>query len=114
MSFIKFDHVTKDYDMGALKYRAANDISFDIEKGEFVIVLGPSGAGKSTLLNLLGGLDYVTEGSILIDGDDITRYNENDLTAYRKDSIGFVFQFYNLIPVLTAYENVSLIKAIKK
>lgn len=114
MSFIKFEHVIKDYDMGTLKYRAADDINFDIKKGEFVVVLGPSGAGKSTLLNLLGGMDHVTNGSIYIDGKDITKYDENELTSYRKDAIGFVFQFYNLIPSLTAYENVSLTKAIKK
>lgn len=113
MSLIRFEHVFKDYDMGSLKFRAADDISFEIEEGEFVVVLGPSGAGKSTLLNLLGGMDYVTKGSIYIDGEDISQYNDNTLTAYRKDAIGFVFQFYNLIPGLTAYENVSLIKAIK-
>lgn len=114
MSLIKFEHVVKEYNMGALKFKAANDINFEINKGEFVVVLGPSGAGKSTVLNLLGGMDHATEGSIVIDGEDITKYNEEKLTIYRRDSVGFVFQFYNLIPTLTALENVSLTKAIKK
>jgi putative ABC transport system ATP-binding protein len=114
MALIRFEHVVKEYDMGALKFKAANDINFEINKGEFVVVLGPSGAGKSTVLNLLGGMDHATEGSIVIDGEDITKYNEEQLTIYRRDSVGFVFQFYNLIATLTALENVSLTKAIKK
>lgn len=114
MSFIKFEKVVKEYDTGALKFKAVDNINFEIEKGEFAVILGPSGAGKSTVLNLLGGMDYATEGSIFIDGQDITKYNDNELTAYRKDAVGFVFQFYNLIPTLTAYENVALTKAIKK
>lgn len=114
MSFIKFQNVVKDYISGDISYRAADNINFEIEKGEFVVILGPSGAGKTTLLNLLGGMDFVTEGSIFIDGEDITKYNEARLTEYRKDAVGFVFQFYNLIPNLTAYENVALVKAIKK
>lgn len=114
MSFIIFDNVSKEYDMGALKFKAVSNISFEIEKGELVVILGPSGAGKSTILNLLGGMDRVTEGSIYIDGEDISRYDDYKLTLYRKDAIGFVFQFYNLIPTLTAYENVALTKAIKK
>lgn len=114
MALIKFEHVVKEYAMGALKFKAANDINFEVSRGEFVVVLGPSGAGKSTVLNLLGGMDHATEGSIVIDGEDITKYNEEQLTIYRRDSVGFVFQFYNLIPTLTALENVSLTKAIKK
>lgn len=114
MSFIIFDNVSKEYDMGALKFKAVSNISFEIEKGELVVILGPSGAGKSTILNLLGGMDRVTEGSIYIDGEDISRYDDYKLTLYRKDAIGFVFQFYNLIPTLTAYENVALTKSIKK
>lgn len=114
MAFIKFQNVVKDYVNGDIRYRAADNINFEIEKDEFVVILGPSGAGKTTLLNLIGGMDFVTEGSIFIDGEDITKYNEARLTEYRKDSVGFVFQFYNLIPNLTAYENVALIKAIKK
>ncbi|HOV28352.1 MAG TPA: ABC transporter ATP-binding protein [Pseudobacteroides sp.] len=110
MSFIKFENVSKEYDLGALKFRAVDNINFEIDKGEFVVILGPSGAGKSTVLNLLGGMDYATEGSIYIDGEDITKYDENGLTAYRRDVIGFIFQFYNLIPSLTAYENVAITK----
>jgi len=114
MSFIQFKNVSKVYDTGAVKFKAVDDISFEIEKGEFVVVLGPSGAGKSTVLNLLGGMDHATLGTILIGGQDITKYNDHELTVYRRDAIGFVFQFYNLIPTLTAYENVSLIKEIRK
>ncbi|NLC19616.1 MAG: ABC transporter ATP-binding protein [Clostridiales bacterium] len=114
MAFIKFENVSKEYDMGALKFMAVSDISFEIEKGEFVVILGPSGAGKSTILNLLGGMDRVSSGSIYIDGEDISLYDDNRLTLYRKYAIGFVFQFYNLIPTLTAYENVAICKALKK
>lgn len=114
MSFIKFEQVTKEYDIGAHKFKAAADINFELEKGELVVILGPSGAGKSTVLNLLGGMDRVTKGSIYFDGKDITKYDDNEITIYRKDAIGFVFQFYNLIPTLSAYENVALTKAIKK
>ena len=114
MAFIQFKNVSKTYNTGSLKFTAADNINFEIEKGEFAVILGPSGAGKSTVLNLLGGMDCATAGSILIEGLDIAQYNENELTAYRRDVIGFVFQFYNLIPALTAYENVSLTKEIKK
>ncbi|KAF0197738.1 MAG: Peptide ABC transporter ATPase [Bacillota bacterium] len=114
MSLIQFEHVCKEYRQGTNVIHAADDVSFEIEKGEFVIILGPSGAGKSTVLNLLGGMDSVTHGAIYIDGEDITKYNENALTAYRRDAIGFVFQFYNLIPTLTALENVSLSKEVRR
>lgn len=114
MSLINFEKVSKVYDVGAVKFKAVDGISFEIDKGEFVVILGPSGAGKSTVLNLLGGMDHATEGSIYIDGVDITKYDENGLTAYRRDVIGFIFQFYNLIPSLTAYENVAITKENKK
>jgi len=105
---IRFQNVTKEYVMGEYRLRAADNISFEIQKGEFAVILGPSGAGKSTVLNLLGGMDRVTSGSIIVDGHDIAMYDDNRLTAYRRDHVGFVFQFYNLIPTLTVYENVAL------
>lgn len=111
---IQFKDVTKEYISGDLKIKALDSISFEIEKGEFVVILGPSGAGKSTVLNLLGGMDTASYGSILIDGTDITRLNDHELTAYRRNDVGFVFQFYNLIPTLTAYENVALTKEVVK
>jgi putative ABC transport system ATP-binding protein len=114
MAFIEFTGITKEYGSGEHVLRAADNISFKIEQGEFVVILGPSGAGKSTVLNLLGGMDQATSGNIYIDGQDITRYDDNALTAYRCDSVGFVFQFYNLIPTLTVYENVALTKEIAK
>jgi len=114
MSYIKFDMVYKEYCHGTNIIPAVNGVSFEIEKGEFVLILGPSGAGKSTVLNLLGGMDHVTRGHICVDGRDIAQYNENQLTIYRREAIGFVFQFYNLIPTLTAYENVSLVTELKK
>ena len=112
--FIKFDNVVKSYNVGEKTFNALDGISFEIPKGEFVVILGPSGAGKSTLLNLLGGMDTVTSGSILVDGEDISKYNKNELTKYRATGVGFVFQFYNLLPTLTVLENVEVVKDIVK
>lgn len=98
----------KDYNMGEVVINAVKDVSFSIDKGEFVIVLGASGAGKTTILNLLGGMDSLTSGEILVDGNDIGAYDKRKLTKYRRDDIGFVFQFYNLIQNLNAVENVEL------
>ena len=108
MSFIEFKNVSKIYQMGEVEIRALDDISFEIEKGEFVVVQGNSGAGKTTILNLLGGMDTVTSGNIIVDGHDISKAGERELTEYRRFDIGFVFQFYNLVQNLTARENVEL------
>lgn len=100
--------LSKDYRMGEVTVNALKNATFSIEKGEFVVVLGPSGSGKSTLLNILGGMDVATAGSIIFESTDITQYSERQLTYFRRDKIGFVFQFYNLMPNLTAKENVEL------
>lgn len=110
MGFIELEKITKEYFMGDQKILAVNQASFSIEKGEMVVILGPSGAGKSTILNLLGGMDTATSGHLFVDGQDITAFKESRLTDYRASEIGFVFQFYNLIPALTVYENIALIK----
>ena len=104
---IQFRHVRKVYKMGEVDIVALNDISFSIDEGEFVIVLGASGAGKSTILNILGGMDRATSGQVLIEGTDITRFSSKQLTLYRREKVGFVFQFYNLIANLNALENVE-------
>ena len=111
-TIIEFQHVVKEYTIGEHKLRAVDDISFSVTEGEFVVVLGPSGAGKSTVLNLLGGMDYATSGAILINGKNIVGLSDNDMTQYRAENVGFVFQFYNLIPTLTAFENIALTKDI--
>lgn len=108
--FIEFVSVTKEYMSGKSKVQALHEVSFSISKGEFVVILGPSGAGKSTVLNLLGGMDETSEGSIIVDEEDITKTDSAGLTKYRAKEVGFVFQFYNLIPTLTALENVALMK----
>lgn len=107
-SFVKLEKVSKIYGKGDVQIRAADEISFSVKKGEFVIVVGPSGAGKTTVLNILGGMDTVTSGEVFVDGEDIARYTQRQLTGYRREDIGFVFQFYNLVPNLTALENVEL------
>ncbi len=107
-NFIELKNVKKSYDMGEVVIKAVDDVSFSIDKGEFVIVLGASGAGKSTILNLLGGMDQVTDGSIYVDGNEISKYDKKMLTKYRREDIGFVFQFYNLVQNLNAVENVEL------
>ena len=108
MSYIQVINECKRYKMGESTIVANNNINFEIEKGEFVIILGPSGAGKSTVLNILGGMDSCDEGQIIIDGVDISKYNSKQLTKYRRNDVGFVFQFYNLVQNLTARENVEL------
>ncbi|HJD43196.1 MAG TPA: ABC transporter ATP-binding protein [Candidatus Mediterraneibacter quadrami] len=106
--FVKMQDITKVYRMGEVEIRAADGINFSIDKGEFVVIVGPSGAGKTTVLNILGGMDTATSGTLLVDGEEITSYNSRKLTEYRREDIGFVFQFYNLVPNLTALENVEL------
>ena len=108
MAFIEMKHSYKRYQTGDTEIVANNDINFTIEKGELVIILGSSGAGKSTVLNILGGMDNNDEGQVIIDGVDIANYSQKELTTYRRNDVGFVFQFYNLVPNLTAKENVEL------
>ena len=114
MAFISFENVSKIYKMGEVEIKALDNISFDIDKGEFVVILGASGAGKSTILNILGGMDTCTSGNIMVDGNDISKADDNKLTDYRRFDIGFVFQFYNLVQNLTAKENVELALQISK
>ncbi|MEN6471371.1 MAG: ABC transporter ATP-binding protein [Clostridiaceae bacterium] len=114
MSFIELKGVTKRYFTGSVAVSAADHIGFEIEKGELAVIVGPSGAGKTTVLNILGGMDTPDEGLILVDGEEVSRFNTKRLTAYRRNDIGFVFQFYNLIPNLTALENVELAAQICK
>lgn len=104
--------VTKEYIMGEVTVKASDKMSFEIYRGEFVVVLGPSGSGKSTVLNMIGGMDRPTSGEVLVDGENITNYSDNELTMYRRKKIGFVFQFYNLMSNLTALENVELVKSL--
>ncbi|MDR0813236.1 MAG: ABC transporter ATP-binding protein [Oscillospiraceae bacterium] len=111
---IRFQNVTREYGSGDHILKAADDMSFSIGEGEFVVILGPSGAGKSTLLNLLGGMDFATSGEIFVDGENIVGLSDDKLTEYRATHVGFIFQFYNLIPTLTALENVALTKKIVK
>ena len=108
MAYIEFNHITKEYITGETTIKALDDASFFVEKGELAVVLGSSGAGKTTALNILGGMDVATKGQIVVDGNDITKYNQQQLVGYRRTDIGFVFQFYNLVPNLTALENVEL------
>ena len=114
MAYISLEHVVKRYQMGEVVINAVSDISFEIEKGEFCVIVGPSGAGKTTVLNILGGMDSCDEGIISVDGERIDGYNQKQLTLYRRYDIGFVFQFYNLVQNLTALENVELAAQICK
>ena len=106
--FVRCSQVEKLYQMGEVTIKAAAGINFEIEKGEFAVIVGPSGAGKTTVLNILGGMDTATSGEVWVDGVDIAKFRQKELTKYRREDIGFVFQFYNLVPNLTALENVEL------
>ena len=112
MEAVKFENVTRVYTSGDHELKALDGVNLSLEEGKFVVILGPSGAGKSTLLNLLGGLDSPTSGKITVNGRDISTLSDNELADYRAETVGFVFQFYNLIPTLTVYENVALVKEI--
>ena len=114
MAFVEFENVGKTYHMGEVKIRALHDANFSIEKGELVVIVGPSGAGKTTLLNILGGMDTLSEGRVMLDGKEISALNPKALTLYRREDVGFVFQFYNLIGNLTALENVKMANQICK
>lgn len=113
-AFVKFEHVKKVYQMGEVSIEALTDADFEIYKGEICVIVGPSGAGKTTLLNILGGMDTLTSGKVWLDGKEISKYTQKELTTYRRYDIGFVFQFYNLVQNLTALENVSLATQICK
>ena len=112
--FISFENVKKDYIAGEVTVTALHDVSFEIEKGEICVIVGESGAGKTTLLNILGGMDKLTEGHVVVDGAEVSAFGKKELTAYRRPDVGFVFQFYNLIPNLTALENVEIAAQLKK
>ena len=114
MSYIEFKNVVKEYKMGEVSIKALDNTNFQIEKGELVVIVGPSGAGKTTALNILGGMDTVTSGEVIIDGKNISKFKNKQLTKYRREDIGFVFQFYNLVQNLTAIENVELATQICK
>lgn len=113
-NLIEFKNVTKKYKVGDVEINAVNGVDFSIKEGEFVVILGASGAGKSTILNILGGMDTVTSGKVIVSGEDITSFNEKKLTSYRGEKVGFVFQFYNLIPNLNALENVEFASEVCK
>lgn len=112
MAIVTFKDVSRVYQSGNYELKALDQVSLSLEEGKFVVILGPSGAGKSTLLNLLGGLDSPTSGTIIVDGKNISTYTDDELAEYRAEKVGFVFQFYNLVPTLTVYENVALVKEI--
>ncbi len=114
MSIVEFENVTRVYKTGEHELKALDKVNFKLDEGKFVVILGPSGAGKSTLLNMLGGLDSPTEGTITVNGKDISKLSDNELADFRASTVGFVFQFYNLIPTLTVYENVELVSEISK
>ncbi len=111
-SVIRLENVTKDYPMGEVIVHALRGLDLEVKRGEFIVLLGPSGSGKTTTLNLIGGLDRPTSGSVIVQGEDITRYGDSELTRYRREKVGFVFQFFNLIPTLTARENVEFALAL--
>jgi putative ABC transport system ATP-binding protein len=113
-SFIRLEAVNKDYVMGEVTVRALKGLELEVSEGEFAVLLGPSGCGKTTTLNLIGGLDQPTQGRVIVQGKDIAGYNERQLTAFRREEMGFIFQFFNLIPTLTARENVEFALALHK